>query len=89
EIGKGRVDDFVNHHQGIQSKVGKSIDKQRVLTIDISILKEHLERFYTLKSRNKVLPENVWNIDEKEFKMGLGTGRIVLYCTGRENLKIM
>ena len=50
EIGKGWVDRFVNRHSGIQSKVGKSIDKQRALATDVSVLRKHLDRFYTLRS---------------------------------------
>ncbi|RPB03284.1 hypothetical protein L873DRAFT_1594616, partial [Choiromyces venosus 120613-1] len=82
-IGKGMVDHFVNHHQGIQSKVGKSIDKQRALATDISILKEYLQRFYTLKSRYKLLSKDVWNTDEKRFTIRSGTSRTVLCCTSR------
>ena len=89
EIGKDWVDRFVSRHPGIQSKVGKSIDKQRALATDISILRTHLDRFYTLKSRYDVLPENIWNTDEKGFAMGLGGGGTVLCRTGRRNSKIM
>jgi len=89
EIGKGWVDQFVQKHPGIQTKVGKCLDKQRALATDISILKEHLERFYLLKSRYHVLPQSFWNTDEKEFAMGLGAGGTVLCRTGRRNPKIM
>ena len=89
DIGKGWVDRFVKRHPGIQSKVGKSIDKQRALANDAAILREHLERFYVLRSRYHVLPENVWNTDEKGFAMGLGAGGTVLCRTGRRNPKIM
>jgi len=90
EIGKGWVDRFVQRHPGIiQTKVGKSLDKQRALATDISILKEHLERFYLLKSRYHVLPQNVWNTDEKGFAMGLGVGGTGLCRTGRGDPKIM
>ena len=89
DIGKGWVDRFVNRHPGIQTKVGKSIDKQRALATDVAILKEHLEQFYLLKSRYHVLPENVWNTDEKGLAMGLGGGETVLCRTGRRNPKIM
>jgi len=51
DIGKGWVDRFVKRHPGIQSKVGKSINKQRALATDAAILREHLERFYVLRSR--------------------------------------
>ena len=89
EIGKGWVDRFVNRHSGIQSKVGKSIDKQRALATDVSVLRKHLDRFYTLRSRYHVLPENTWNTDEKGFAMGLGGGGTVICRTGRCNPKIM
>ena len=89
DIGKGWVDHIVNKHPGIQTKVGKSIDKQRALAKDVAILKKHLERFYVLKSRYHVLPENVWNTDEKGFAMGLGGGGTVLCRTGRRNPKSM
>ena len=89
EIGKGWVDEFVSRHPGIQSKAGKSIDKQRALATDISILRKDLDRFYTLNSRYHVLPENIWNTDEKGFAMGLGEGGTVLCRTGRRNPKIM
>ena len=50
DIGKGWIDRFVNRHPGIQTKVGRSIDKQRALATDIAILREHLERFYVLRA---------------------------------------
>jgi len=89
EIGKGWVDELVGRHPGIQSKAGKSIDKQRALATDISIFRKDLDRFYTLKSRYHVLPENIWNTDEKGFAMGLEGGGTVLWRTGRRNPKIM
>jgi len=89
DMGKDWVDRFVIGHSGIMSKVGKSIDKQRDLGTKVPILKNYLERFYMLKSRYHVLPENVRNTDEKSFAIGLGAGRRVLCHTRRRNAKIM
>lgn len=89
EIGKRWVDRIVKRYSVIQTKIDKSLDKQRALATDVAILKEHLERFHVLKSRYHVLPENVWNTDEKGFAIGLGAGDTMLCRTGRRNLKIM
>jgi len=89
EIGKHWVDRFIARHPEIQSKVGKTLDKQRSLATDPAIFKEHLNRFYNMRCKYHIKPENTWNTDEKGFAMGLGGGGTILCRAGRKNPRIM
>jgi len=89
EIGKHWVDRFIARHPEIQSKVGKSLDKQYSGGMDPEIFKEHLNHFYNICCKYHIKPENSWNTDEKGLAKGLGGGGTSLCCGGRKNPRIM
>jgi len=89
EIRKDWVDRFITRHAEIQSKVGKTLDKQRSLATDPEIFKEHLNRYYNMRCKYHIKPENSWNTDKKGFAIGLGGGGTILCHTGRKNPRIM
>ena len=89
EIGKHWVDQFIARHPEIQSKVGKTLDKQHLLATDPEIFKELLNGFYNMPCKYDIKTENTWNTDEKEFAIGLERGGTILCHAGRKNPWIM
>ena len=78
QIGKRWLDWFLQRHPESDSKVGKTIDKQRALATNQAGFEKHLNRFQQTKSRYKVQDGDTWNTDEKGFAIGLSLGGTVI-----------
>ena len=84
-IGKRWLDRFLQRHTELDSKVGKTIDKQRALATNQAGFDKHLNRFQQTKSRYRVEDSDTWNTDEKGFAIGLSLGGTVICRSSRRN----
>ena len=63
---------FLKRHPEVATTVARATDRNRVLAINKESLKTCFDNLERCISRNKILPENMWNFDEKGFRMGQG-----------------
>ena len=63
---------FLKGHPEFTTTVACTTDCNRVLALNKESLKTYFDNLERCISRNKILPEDMWNFDEKGFRMGLG-----------------
>lgn len=80
---------FFEQYSHLDSKVGKTLDKERALTTNLDSFKVHLNLFYNIKCKFNVISENIWNTDEKGFTIGLSGVGVLVYCASCHNPSII
>ena len=63
---------FLTRHPEVATTVARATDRNRVLAINKESLKTYFDNLERCISHNKTLPEDMWNFDEKGFRMGQG-----------------
>ena len=62
---------FLKRHPEVATTVARATDRNRVLAINKESLKTYFDNLERCIS-HKILPEDMWNFDEKGFRMGQG-----------------
>jgi len=88
-LGDHRLQRFLRRHPHLDSKVGKTLDKERALAMDLDSFKIHLDRFYHIKCKFHVSNENTWNTNEKGFTIGIGGAGVLVCRASRRNPSII
>jgi len=73
----------------LDSKVGKTLDKERALASDLDSFKIHLDRFYHIKCKFHVSKVNTWNPDEKGLAISLSWAGVIVCRMSRGNPSII
>ena len=68
-------------------KFTQRLDHQRAAAGNPKIMKKHFSIFKKAVGDYKVIIDNIWNMDEKGFLMGLATKAKVICRQGRRNLR--
>jgi len=67
---------FLSRHPGIKLKYCQYLEKVRAkATVTIEEQRQWYRKLQSLMQRYKIIPENLWNCDEKGIIMGLAVGR--------------
>jgi hypothetical protein len=64
---------LIKRHDEISTKVGHPMDRDRLLAMDERKITQHFDKLRDTISRNKILPEDIWNLDEKGWSLGAGS----------------
>ena len=84
-IGKHWIERFMKRHKELQMKFSQHLDRQRAAASNPKILEQHFSIFKKAVADYKVLTDNIWNMDEKGFLMGLAAKAKVICRRGRRN----
>ena len=63
---------FLKRHPEVATTVARATDRNRELVINKESLKTYFDNLERCISHNKILPKDMWNFDEKGFRMGQG-----------------
>jgi len=88
-LGEHWLQRFLGRHSDLDSKVGKTLDKETALATDLDSFKIHQDHFYHIKCKFHVSNENTWNTDEKGFAIGIGGAGVLVCCVSRRNPSII
>src|SRR5437667_7085765 len=84
-IGKQWIERFMKHHKELQMKFTQRLDCQRAAARNSKIMEKHFRIFKKAVADYKVLTDNIWNMHEKGFLMGLASKARVICRQGRKN----
>ena len=84
-IGKHWIERFMKRHKELQMKFTQRLDRQRAAAGNPKIMEKHFSIFKKAVGDYKVIIDNIWNMDEKGFLMGLATKAKVICRRGRRN----
>ena len=76
---------FMARHPDLRAKWSRAIDQQRAFTNNPSLIYHWFQLFSETKARYNIADEDVWNIDEKGYMMGVSAGaKVVLHRSIKE-----
>lgn len=84
-IGKRWIERFMKRHNELQMKFSQRLDHQRAAAGNPKVMEKHFRIFKNAVKDYKVSTENIWNMDEKGFLMGLASKAKVICRRGRKN----
>lgn len=76
---------YLKRHPEISFKVARPINKDRALAQEPVRINGFYNRLGEVRSRYKIIDDDVWNSDEKGFAIGLAIGGKVFCRSGRRN----
>jgi len=89
QLGKRFIDRFRKRHAALSSRFAQAINRERVLAGDSSVLNQFFNRLIEVRSRYHILPENIWNVNEKGFLLGISSREKVLCRSTRKNPRLI
>ena len=88
-LGKHWTDRFLKRHPDIAHKVARPINKDRALAQEPARLESFFNRLSEVRSRFKIIDEDIWNSDEKGFAIGQAIGGKVFCRAGKRNARLI
>ena len=82
-IGQGWLLSFLNHHPKVSSKFGSNLDRQRVLAGSPGPIIDFFDKLKKVLKEYNFLPENIYNMDEKGFTLGVSNRSKFVCKAGR------
>ena len=70
-IGQGWLSSFLNRHPKLSSKFGSNLDRQRALAGNPGPIIDFFHKLKKVLKEYNFLPENIYNMDEKGFILGV------------------
>lgn len=84
-IGVRWIDRFMKRNKELQMKFSQRIERQRAAANNPRVLEKYFQIFNKMLRDYKIKPENIWNMDEKGFMMGMACRVKVICRKGRKN----
>ena len=90
-LGKKWVPRFLDRHPHLATKFSIQVHKQRIVASDPKILKHTFEVLGPIIQKFKIVPRNIYNMDEKGLQMGKSSRvKVVHVCTiSKENIVLI
>ncbi|KAJ6260519.1 hypothetical protein Dda_4745 [Drechslerella dactyloides] len=85
EMGENWVTRFLQRHTELTTVRTRLLDDKRGKANDIEAVIGWFTIFYQMIKKHKILPENVWNMDEKGFLIGYGRTATVIVPTDNKH----
>jgi len=82
-LGQHWLANFLNCHLSLSAKFSTQLDRQRAYGGNISALKDYFAKLLRLIRTRKIQPEDIFNMDEKGFIIGMSSKAKVICQTGR------
>jgi hypothetical protein len=77
-LGKDWHRSFLKRNPDVKSMIGTRLDNKRANGVSKKVLNEHFSRFKSKVSELKIVPSNIWNIDENGTSLsGTGNQRVI------------
>ena len=77
-VGDHYTSRFLKRHPSIATTVARAVDRDRVLALNEECLKTYIDDLEDCIRRNEILPDDMWNFDEKGFMMSVRGRRMNL-----------
>jgi len=85
-IGKNWINQFIKHYKKLCSKYSWKYDYQQAKCKDPELIKGWFTQFYNIIQKYRILEQDIYNIDETGFQMGvISTAKVVCSSETREN----
>jgi len=81
-LGKHWLANILDHHPQLSTKFGAQLDRQRAYASNIAALKDYFAKLICLIRTRKLQPEDIFNMDEKGFIIGLSVKAEVICRAG-------
>jgi len=82
-LGKHWLSSFLDRHPALASKYGTQLDPQRAYTSNLPSLRDYFKRLMKLMRKHHLKPEDIFNMDEKGFVIGMSAKAKVICRAGR------
>jgi len=82
-LGQHWLSNFLNRHPSLSAKFSTQLDCQRAYGGNIPALKDYFAKLLRLIRIRKIQPEDIFNMDEKGFIIGMSSKAKVICRTGR------
>ena len=89
KLGKTWLQRFLNRHPNVSSKVGSNLDRQRALAGNTGPIIDYSRKLKKALKQYNFLPENIYNMDEKGFILGMSSRAKVISRAGRRPPRVM
>ena len=89
QVGKRFLDRFRKRHAALSSHFTQGINRERALASDSTVLNHFFNCLVEILSWYYILPENIWNMDEKGFLLGVSSREKVLCRSTRKNPRLV
>ena len=89
QLGKRFLDRFRKRHAVLSSRFAQAVNRERALAGDPTVLNHFFNRLIEIRSLYHILPENIWNMDEKGFLLGVSSQEKVLCHSTRKNPRLV
>jgi len=87
-VGKHWISRFLDRHIEIASRLASRIDCQRESAAQPASIKSFFDRLGEVKSRYHISADDIWNVDEKGFAIGIGKKGKVVCKRQRRNPRV-
>jgi hypothetical protein len=74
---------FLNRHPAVSARYSTTLDRQRAFANQPGPIKDYFKKLKAVIARYKIRDENIWNMDEKGFTLGLANRAKVVARAGR------
>ena len=75
---------FINRNPAISACYSTPMDRQRAFANHPGPIKDYFKKLKAVISKYRILEENMWNMDEKGFTLGIADRSKVIARTGRQ-----
>ena len=69
---------FLHRHPDLQAKYCRTLDQERLLAANEEIFQHRFDLFLFMKEKHGILDEDIYNMDEKGFMIGVATSAKVV-----------
>ena len=83
KLGKTWLSSFLNRHPKVSSKFGSNLDRQRALAGSPEPITDYFHKLKKALKEYDFLPENIYNMDEKGFMLGMSSRSKFVCKVGR------
>ena len=88
-IGQGWLSSFLNHHPKVSSKFGSNLDHQHALAGSPGPIIDFFHKLKKVLKEYNFLPENIYNMGEKGFILGVSNRSKFVCKAGRHPPRVM
>lgn len=84
-MGRCWITRFLNRHPALAARYGGQLDQQRAHASNPSIIRDFFRKLDRILQKNKIQPQDIYNMDEKGFILGFSARSRVICRSYRRN----
>ena len=82
------VSRFLDRHKDIASRYSSNLERQRAYANDPKVINDDFRKYNRIRIQHSIGPEDIYNLDEKGFMMGMSAKTKVVTKVGRRNPRV-